>query len=308
MDTSAFIQRFEAATGELSAARETLVSELRDFSAEAARMELPVTTLDEVAGRIDEQYAAAEATERAALESARTRLEQTHQQLNASVVEMLAAAQSEAAAFEALTSSRVTEVAAEQQTYIAAVSGLEGAAREHEQRIEAAASSVADAQTALKEALAAHETELSSELTPGMVERIEAYADAVHGEMTAAIEAAFQQGSGVTSEAFQATSAVIAQSFSEALADLDRSAQEISSHVGESLRSNLEEGADKLVQGATQRMAEEVIEGVVTSEVGVAVTTALGPYLPALIAIKRATDVIKHGLELLKKVTTLGMG
>lgn len=308
MDTSAFIQQFETATSELGVARETMVAQMREFSGDATRLDLPPTAMEAVGTRIDDQYAAVESTQRSALENSRALIEQTHQEVDASVAELLSSMQSLATSFDELAGAHADAVATEQQAFEDAVRELDEGAREQEENISGKAGELSDALVGANEMLEAGAAEIESELTPKLGDGIDAFTEAVSGSMSQTIQGAFERGTSITEETFQTAVAEVGQAFAGALGDLDSSAQEIQGHVAESLKGSLEDGAEQLVEGATQRMAEEVIEGVVMSQTGVAVTTALGPYLPALIAIKRTTDVIKHGLELLKKVTTLGMG
>ncbi|GMU42129.1 MAG: hypothetical protein IT479_06790 [Xanthomonadales bacterium] len=308
MDTSAFIEQFDAATAALSSAREAMVAQIREFDADAAQVELPPTRLDDVAGRFEAQYAAEETTRRSTLESARAEIQSLHEQLGGATTELLDDAQSLAEDLVTRAAAAGSEIEAMQQAFEAAVVQFAQAQGENTARMREGYDEAAAALQGLVDALGEDRERVSSELAPALQDDIAAFTDAVDGSMSASIETGFEQGAQLADDAFRAAADALAQSFQQALGELDSGAQALQRHVGESLRDGLEEGARQLVDGATQRLAEEVVEGVVTSQAGVAVTTALGPYLPALIAIRRATDVIKHGLELLKRVTTLGLG
>lgn len=308
MDTSAFIQQFDAATAALSGAREAMVAQVREFSADAARVELPATRLDDVAGRYESAFAAEETTRRSTLESARAEIQSLHEQLDASAAELLSGAQALAQELAGQAASASSDIDALQQAFEAEVDAFARAQGEHAQRLRDGYDEVAAALQGLVDGLGEDRERVASELAPALRGDIAAFTDAVDDGMAASVANGFEQGAQLADEAFRAAADALARSLQQALAELDGGAQTLQRHVGEALRGGLEDGARQLVDGATQRLAEEVVEGVVTSQAGVAVTTALGPYLPALIAIRRATDVIKHGLELLKRVTTLGLG
>lgn len=308
MDTTAFIERFETATAALSESRNTMVAELQALETVADGVELPATQLEDAATRIEDQFGALEVAQRAALENARTRLDQLHQQLDAAAAEALTAAQAVAGTLSESAIGGAAALERNRETFESGVHGYADTAQEEETRIAAAAGEVAAALGVLRTTLDEHRGTLDSAQTPQLIAAIEGFADAVGGAATQAIDAVYETGLNTCSEAFSESLAQVGQLFETTIGDLDRCAGEIEQHVAQSLRNNLERGANQLIEGATRRMAEEVIEGVVVSQTGVAVTTALAPYLPALIAIKRATDVIKHGLELLKKVTSFGLG
>jgi hypothetical protein len=78
--------------------------------------------------------------------------------------------------------------------------------------------------------------------------------------------------------------------------------QLVGDHVSEQMNNGLQQSAEHLVKGATRRFGEEVVEGVVMSEMGVGVTTTLSPYLPELVAIKEVADVLIDALITLREL------
>lgn len=78
--------------------------------------------------------------------------------------------------------------------------------------------------------------------------------------------------------------------------------QHVSDHIGEQMQNGLQDAASNLVEGATQRFSEELIESVVMTEAGVGVTTTLSPWLPELAAIKHVSDALIAALVALKKL------
>ena len=85
--------------------------------------------------------------------------------------------------------------------------------------------------------------------------------------------------------------------------------QNVSDHIGDKMQSGLQNAASNLVEGATQRFSEELIESVIMTQAGVGVTSALGPWLPELKIIEKVSDAVIAALEALndlKKGDLLG--
>jgi len=308
MDTTAFIQRFENATAELAGARASLSEELRDLARESSDWELPVTRLQSLQAPIDELFVALDVTQRAAIEAVRTRVEQTHQQLDSAISELLEAAQTRASEFEQQLEDATEQLGVDRERFAASVEEFRANFATALVALEAAANETTTTLGQLEDAMLGHASELASELMPKLVAAVDEFSGVVEGTMKSNIEAQFTSSAERVNESFAAAASDITQAFTGALDKLEQAADALKAHVTESLKRELEEGVEKLVDDATRKLSEEVVEGVVISQTGVAVTSAMSPYLPALIVIKRTTDVIKHGLELLKKVTTLGIG
>jgi ABC-type transporter Mla subunit MlaD len=76
------------------------------------------------------------------------------------------------------------------------------------------------------------------------------------------------------------------------------------SDLGDQLRQRIEQrtsdAVHDVVETATDRALTEVAETVMTSQIGVTITSAIGPYLPAVIALKPALPAIQDALDVMR--------
>lgn len=81
---------------------------------------------------------------------------------------------------------------------------------------------------------------------------------------------------------------------------VEEALEELRDFAQDELSDTVREEAQKVLETALERLESEVMEGVLTSQVQVQLTSAMAPILPQLIAVRVVAGAIKHALEILR--------
>jgi gas vesicle protein len=70
--------------------------------------------------------------------------------------------------------------------------------------------------------------------------------------------------------------------------------------VNDRIAQKSRDAANEVVEAATERALTEIAETLVTTQMGATVTSAIGPYLPAIMVIRPALPAIQDALDLMR--------
>lgn len=166
---------------------------------------------------------------------------------------------------------------------------------------DAAAEALATAQAAVDEALQACSNAVSDEFTDAFDVQMKAFTDDLANEQTARIRdnlSLFQRTGEEILRHLTETSDQLLDQFSQ---QLDGALNDLMQHVGEQLTQEMERAAREIVESAVREMSYAIMEAIAASQVGVAVTSAMAPILPELIAAKKVTDAILEAIRIWKE-------
>jgi len=96
----------------------------------------------------------------------------------------------------------------------------------------------------------------------------------------------------------------VQQAAADGVEELCGSVETAITNLAEDIKNRIEDRANGAVQdvieAAVERALAEVIETIITTETGAMITSAIGPYLPVVIAIKPALPAIQDALDLMR--------
>lgn len=150
-------------------------------------------------------------------------------------------------------------------------------------------------ETEAKESATAFDTALGDFESLGE-ELAQSATDELEEWLTNAVDALGDELSGAVGE--------IEQAVADGASNLGSSIKTAVTDLGDNVRDRIEERARQavgdVIEAATDRALAEVAETIMTMQTGAMITTAIGPYLPAIIAIKPALPAIQDALDMMR--------
>jgi DNA repair exonuclease SbcCD ATPase subunit len=81
---------------------------------------------------------------------------------------------------------------------------------------------------------------------------------------------------------------------------MEAALKELKDFAEERLTDTVKEEARKVLEAAMERLKQEVMDGVVTSQLQAQLTSAMSPILPQLMVVRAVASAIKHALDILR--------
>ncbi|MCW3838408.1 hypothetical protein ACFQ1E_20260 [Sphingomonas canadensis] len=167
----------------------------------------------------------------------------------------------------------------------------------HLQSAEATWSSAHEAVDGLVERFA---TEIESNFERTLREACDAFLDDLHGPQTEAVERHLSDAREQAESALERMSQVAEQLLADFEQQVDAAVRDLGQHVSSEVQEKLEAAMQRIIEAAVKRILETILEAVASTQLGAAVTGAMSPVLPELIAIKKLTDVILQAIRIWK--------
>lgn len=124
-------------------------------------------------------------------------------------------------------------------------------------------------------------------------ELAQAAADQLEDWLVGAVDALGDELSGAVDDVKQAAA--------DGAKNLGESVKNAIAELGDGMKDRIEERSREavkdVIEAATERALTEVAETIMTTQTGAMITSAIGPYLPAVIAIKPALPAIQDALD-----------
>lgn len=206
------------------------------------------------------------------------------------------------AALSALSAATTTQILSSAPAIAPLLEALEAAAEANGQLDAAleAETEAAQAVSSLAERQAEALLASTEEACAVVKSRIESFLDKVDDEALASVAGALDKAEERLAKAFDA----LADAAHRMTNEIERSMHAAVDEAGDNLRAGLEDEIRRsgraAVEAAVQALLQQVLSTLVTTQLGVAVTGTIGPYLPAIAALRVSLEAIHSALELLR--------
>lgn len=154
-----------------------------------------------------------------------------------------------------------------------------------EHRVESLAQQAANAAQEKRDAFEA----MVEELRDGATEEVQEW-------ITEAAEALSEQ----LAEAGEQVGEAAEQALQHLHEALKTAVQKVADELAENVKTRCANALDAVVEAAVDRALNEVAETLITTQMGTTITSAIGPYLPAVIALRRSVGAIQSALDALR--------
>jgi hypothetical protein len=158
----------------------------------------------------------------------------------------------------------------------------------------------------LKEKMAEGVTTTTASMTDGLAE-FDSLFDSLGGAATEQVQDWLKDATGALSDQLEETVQQLGQTaehaFDKLASSLKTAVENVGNDVTDRVQDRCADAIDSVIDAVVEQALTEVAETLVTTQIGATVTSTIGPYLPAVIALKHSVGAIQDALDAMRMGT-----